>query len=460
MIIDKLKTALQSKLVVPYVFLFGLFFWLLDLNSLVVCALVLLVAVILLVCDDVKNIFCPVIYAGFFIKDILASANWVVYVACAVVALAAFVTFTVRKIREKGKTLKFGKVFFPLLVFDVGFLLGGIIGNFNILAFAATFGLCAVMLLLYFIAINFTDGIDEYLPFLFTCGAAFISVQICLNSVIHSGDLTKIFAYEYAKGSWASAEGPNTSAMFIGLGVVSALFYALKGKNGYLMIIPSCFYLFMIGVVCCRGMLLTMAIVFPAEVIYVIVKSKEKNKIIITFAVILIAVFAVNIITGDISGVFKEIVRRFTQDSSNGRLGEGGIWHWCLEKFKKYPVFGYGFISKEPVPAIRTGTQYFILAHNTAIQWIASIGIVGILLSVWFYATKYTLIFKDADGSVLLSALIIVVALSGVTEQAAAMDPFAFMLPILLLAGKEFSIEKKVKKESCADGAEQVGESA
>lgn len=460
MSIEKIKSALQSRLVVPYTFAIAFFFWLLNLSSLVVCSMVLLVACILLVCDDVKNIFCPVVYAGFFIKDIVVSANWAVYVACAVVALAAFAIFTVRKIREKGKSLKLGKMFFPLLVFDVGFLLGGIVGNFKILAFAATFGLSAVMLLLYFIATNFTRDIDEYFAFLFICGAAFISLQICANDVIASGKSSAIFSYEYVKGCWATAEGPNTSTLFLGLGAVSAMFFVLKGKNGYLMIIPSCFYLFMICVICCRGMLLTMALVFPAEVIYVIIKSKEKRKILITFSVILLTVFAANAVTGDLSDVLGKMVTRFKQEGSSGRLGEGGIWHWCLGKFKAYPAFGYGFISKEPVPTIRFETKFFILAHNTAIQWLTSIGVVGILLSVWFYVTKYMLVFKDTVNSILLSALIAVIALSGVTEQAAAMDPFVFVLPLLLLAGKEYSIEKNGKNKLRADGAEQVGETA
>lgn len=439
MVITKIKRALESPLAVPVIFAFAFALWLKELNLVCICALVLLVSAILFICDDVKNIYCPIIYAGFFIKDIVVSANWLVYVVCVIAVGASFAAATIKKSRKAGADLKLGRMFFPLVTFDVAFLLGGVIGNFNFTAFAATFGLCLVMLLLYFIAINFTENLDEFLPYLFVCGAAFASLQYCVSDVAAAGSFSGIFK----NCGWVTAEGPNTTALFLGLGAAAALGYACRKRYGYLMIFPAVFFVLMIGSICCRGMFLTMAVVLPVECVYVFIKSKQKPQIIATLCTIVAAVLLVDAFSEIVTEMWESFRNKFASNGSSGRLGEGGLWEWCINKFKEYPIFGYGFISKEPVPAIRPQTQYYILAHNTYLQWLTSTGLFGLALSVWFYVEKYAFVAKDLKNSFVISALIVVVALSGVTEQAAAMDPFAFMLPLLLLAAKEYSCQKR-----------------
>lgn len=432
---DKIKDALQSHYVVPCVFLFAFLFWLTGFTLVCISALALFVAAILLFCDDPKNIFCPVIFAGFFVKDIVVEANWAVYAVCIGVAAASFVVFVVRKVVERiknGTGVKFGKLFFPLAVFDVAFLLGGVIGNFNVTAFFATAGFCVVMLILYFIAINFTENLAEYLVFLFVCGAVYIIVQRCCYNLKEFGDIKDVF-----KTTWTSAEPPNTSAIFIALGAAGCLAIGTSRKNGFLMIIPFAVFSFYLITLCCRGVIISAAIALPPLLVYSIVGSKEKKGFLITLASVLVAFVVLELITHVGSDAVKKVIEKIKNAQSSGRLGENGLWAWCIRQFKEYPVFGYGFISKEPVPGIRPGVEYYIHAHNTALQWMVSCGVAGLLLSAWFYFEKYKLIFSGFKANAYLSGFVLIVAMSGMVDQAAAMDPFVYLLPLVILAAIE-----------------------
>ena len=81
--------------------------------------------------------------------------------------------------------------------------------------------------------------------------------------------------------------------------------------------------------------------------------------------------------------------------------------------------------------------EYYIHAHNTVLQWAVSCGVFGLLCSVWFYFEKYKLIFLGFKENAYLSCFAIIVAMSGMVDQAAAMDPFVYLLPLVILAAIE-----------------------
>lgn len=440
---EKIKNALQSPYVVPCVFLFAFLFWLAEFTLACISLLALFVAAILLFCDDPKNIFCPVIYAGFFVKDIVVESNWAVYAVCIGIAAASFIVFAVRHIIKRvksGKGVRLGKLFFPLVVLDVAFMLGGIIGNFNVGAFFATAGFCAVMLLLYFIAVNFTENLGEYLAFLFVCGAAYIIVQRSCYNLKEFGEIKEIF-----KTEWTAAEPPNTAAVFVALGAAASLALGVNRKHGYLMLIPFSVFTFYLITLCCRGVIISATITLTPLFVYSYVKSREKKGFIITLLSVLAVFVVLELTTHAGREAVKKVIEKIKQAGSSGRTGENGLWAWCIAKFKEYPIFGYGFISKDgPVPGIRPGVEYYIHAHNTVLQWAVSCGVFGLLCSVWFYFEKYKLIFLGFKENAYLSCFAIIVAMSGMVDQAAAMDPFVFLLPLVILAATENL--KKIKE--------------
>lgn len=451
MAINNIKKALQSEYVVPSVFLFAFVFWLAEFTLINVCAAALLVAAIMLFCDDVKNIFCPIFYVGFFVKDIVVEANWGVYFACIVIVCVSFAAFVARKAITDKKNFKLGKMFFPLILLDVAFLTGGIIGNFQFSTFFATLGLSFVMLLLYFIAVNFTVDLGRYFAYLFVCGAAFIVIQRYCYNLVYYKDLSEIFS----PIAWVAAEPPNTSAIYVALGLVGCLILGTDKKNGYLMLIPCVLFGFFLVTLCCRGVLLTCLAVMPPLMVYYFIKSKEKKNIIILLCSIIVVAAVVEITTHAVSLAMQKLIEKMQKaDKFSGRLGEDGLWMWCLKKFAEYPIFGFGFKSPEIVPALRQGAEYYIHAHNTLLQWMVSCGVVGLILAAWFYYEKYKLVIKGFKHSAYIPCFAIVIAMSGIVDQAAAMDPFVFLMAIISIV----AIEQVCEHSSKAKKGETLSE--
>ena len=73
------KSFLESKLMIPILFDVMLILWLFNLTYVSVLVMAIAVGAILLLCKDVKNSFLPVVYISFFINDLEAEANFILY---------------------------------------------------------------------------------------------------------------------------------------------------------------------------------------------------------------------------------------------------------------------------------------------------------------------------------------------------------------------------------------------
>ena len=72
--------------------------------------------------------------------------------------------------------------------------------------------------------------------------------------------------------------------------------------------------------------------------------------------------------------------------SGNGRQI---LWPWCWNKFKENPLFGIGFVSKDDSVPTLVSTDSIVLAHNSILQYLTSLGIIGTLMMGYFYFKKY-----------------------------------------------------------------------
>lgn len=444
MFLEKMEKTLESEWALLGIFLVAFFLWLFNQSVASVCVLVLFVCAVFLFCEDVKNIFGPVFFAGFFIKDILTTnesgetvidrTTMTIYVVCIAVAIISMISFLIINIRKNKSKIKLGGFFFPLVFADIGFILAGVVGNFNLLAMIITVAFCLAILLLYFVAVNFTKNLGEYLAFLLLFGAVFIVIEKTFYNALETGSLSKIFNQE----GWFAAESPNTAAIFVLLGIISCFYLGHEKKFGYLMLIPSVILLFFLLTLRCRGVLLTAVIILIPLIIYEFFTSKEKMQFLMTALGIVFILIIVEICSGLITKTVQQIIDKMVLGTT-GRTGDDGLWRWCFEKFKQYPIFGYGFITKngESVPSIRAGVNNFIHAHNTILQWATSTGIVGMLLMAWFYFRKYKLTLVSFKRNVFLPCFILSIAMSGMVDQAAAMDTFVFIMPIIMLAATE-----------------------
>ena len=241
---------------------------------------------------------------------------------------------------------------------------------------------------------------------------------------------------------WITAEGPNTTAIFFGMGAVCSLYLTDKSKHGYFYFIPTVFFVFMVLMTVCRGMIITIFLLLPVEFILIFRKTHNKKSYLYVLLCIITVLSLFELTFQIISDPFNIVYDKFRNSGTSGRTN--GLYEWCISKFFEHPILGYGFLSNadELVPHIRDGSRY-ILAHNTILQYLVSVGIVGSIVALYFYIEKYRLYFHDFYGTLYLIFSALVIALSGMVDQAAMTDPFIFTTSILLLSAKEKDLESK-----------------
>ena len=178
---------------------------------------------------------------------------------------------------------------------------------------------------------------------------------------------------------------------------------------------------------------ITLVAYIPLLIITIIYSPKKFNYFYSTIGIIVTLTIVIAIFFTPIYEIINSLITK-TKSGANGREI---LWPWCWEKFKENPVFGYGLLSDEPVPTVRNVVPV-VLAHNTILQWLTSLGIVGSVLMLYFYYEKYKITFIHFTMSKFyLVSIIIIIALSGMVDQAASMDVFVALFSYILIAACE-----------------------
>lgn len=386
---------------------------------------------IFLLCDNIKNVFAILFFVPFFIDDIGKNPNWVIYFICIGVGVGSIVYFLIKQLCINKKQVKKGQMFWPIIFATVAFVLGGI-ARFNIVIALITFGLCFATYALYFFALNFTKDLKNYLSYIFIIGGFLISLEILILN-FKTGNFMNSLATRQV--FWIGAESANTAAIYLLLSAISCVASGYKTQRDYLYFLLSIFFDVMIVLTFCRTVMLFTAIIMLVLYILTIIKSPNKKQ----FAWI---IGAIVIVAGVGCVVFFDQVKTlvsavFGKNILDGN-GRSELWPWCVEKFKQYPIFGYGFVADEVPPSLRAIDPQLVLAHNTPLQWLTSLGIFGSLLMIVFYYGKYKLIFKDYNKKhFCITAMLLAIELSGLLDQAATMETFMFIIPFILISAIE-----------------------
>ncbi|NCB48048.1 MAG: hypothetical protein EOM55_00230 [Clostridia bacterium] len=443
MVLNKIKSLVQSKWSMPALFAFAVFFWAIDFVGITVCVFAIYVCFVFFFCEDVKVAFAPILYIHFFVQYIFYSvANWVVYGSCIGIVVISIIYFVVKKLIESKKfktPLKKGKLFWPLVVANIAYLLGGIIGNFNILTSVVVLGFCLVSYFFYWTSINFCKDLKKYLLYLFLCGAIFISVQLLFTHLSSDDIVLSIIQRRcYRIGS----QNINVVALFLTMGMIASFAIGYKKKNDYLYFLLSLFFTLMVFFTYSRMMILLSFLPLIFFTIIMVKNSKNKRQFLITFILIFSILFLFCVIFIDnIYPLIESFIGRFT---NNFNLGRSDLWTWCFEKFLQNPIFGYGFVTTENIPSLELETKV-VMAHNTPLQFLTTLGIVGTVLICYFYFKKYQIMFKKYNKSnFFLIGIIILIELSGITDQAATMDIFIYIITLLLLSSIELNQKQSV----------------
>lgn len=446
----KLGKALESAYFAPVAIFYGLICWFFKLPIVAVGGYLAAFLLTLIFCKNVKNLFVPLIYVSYVIPDISPNPDFStdtklifygVAVGIAYISLIVFAVVRANKNKKAGTKVKKGGLAFPFLLFSAGLVLAGAIGRFNALACAVTFGFCVIVFVLYFIALNFTKDLTEALARTFLWGGAVLTFQLFLGAILTE--------YKpFVEIAFLSAQNINTFAILISLGMVSCLYFGIGKDKDWLYYLLS--FLYFLGVLetrCCMMMIISAALIIVITVFF-ITKSKKRINFLYAWLCIL-CVVGISFCFFD--ALIKPIAEKiWTKFNKNFWSGRDEIYRFAIEQFKNYPIFGYGFLASEGDPGQRGG---ILLIHDTVLQWLCSSGIVGAGLSAWFYAAKYKIAFDKRNPKRAFTVLfVLVIALSGITDQAASMDIFYFLMPLLITAAAETSF---CDKESRAEDARE-----
>lgn len=431
-ILKTIKTVLSHYAMAPVLLLFGVVCWLFGLTEFLIFSYVLIFTLILLFCDDLKNLFAMVLYVSYFIEDINWGAPVEIYIMAISVAIVALVLFLVKNLIQKRGKLSKGELFIGLSFELVALCIGGI-QRFNIIYFLATIGLFTASYVLYFIAVNFTVDFKKYLVNLLFVGAFILTFQLTIANLDYFSNVVDRYT------AWLGAQNINVVAEMFFFGTISVIYLGFGKKTDWIYWIFGIIPLFGVYMSYCRTMYF-IAVLFTAVLtVLMIIKSPNRKALIIGFSTLIALVLLICVIF--FNKIIEELAPLINKFGDNGRMNY--LWPWCWARFKEYPYFGYGLVADQHIP--NTYAKYYVvLAHNTPLQWLTSLGVVGSSIFTYFYLEKYRLTFRKMTvKKFVYISIILSLAMAGIFDQAPSMDFFMTLTPLLVIA----SFEKEEKEE-------------
>lgn len=442
----KIRKVLESQYSPYFYFAFALLCWGFGQSSIVVCGSAIYIVLILLFCNDIKNIFTPFIYISFFIEYIFTKSNWVAYGICIGLAIACFVYYMIKNILKNKENITLGRWFWGFICLIIAVLCGGLFANYKFLEKLIIISLIVFGYLLYFVSINFCSNTKLFLLRMFIIGAVAISIQLL---VLYSKTGDFLSAVIYRQILYIGTQNINPTSIFLGLGMISALGLGNKHKFDYLFFLVGTYLALSICLTFCRTNIALSLLFYIVLSLWCFIKSENKIEFAIVVSIISLILFG---FSKQLSILLGSVVDKF-EVGANGR---NNLWPWCIDQFKEHPLFGVGFLSDERVPGIISPVS-IIMAHNSLLQFLTSMGIFGCVLGGVFYFLKYKILFtKPVKDNTFMIALIIFVALTGTTDQAATMDAFVFFLNVLTISSVENYCEHSNKEQKLFDTLNKI----
>lgn len=423
----------------PVVLLIGLLGWAFNIDFVSVPMLCVFAGLVLFFCDDVKNVFIIVFAIPFLPNKIEGQADFIVLGAGVAFFFIAVIFFLVKHLAVKKTSVKKGKLFWGFVASLVAYLLGGVWGYFNPLNALIILVLTCATYFLYWVAINFTTDFRKFINYVFIAIGVLLGFQLLVSYIRVEGPLFSAITQKSVV--WIGLQNINVVAIYFMLAMVSTFQLALKNKYDYLLTLAGLIFFVLVYFTYSRmGLLLCVVLMIPC-VIYVFIKSSNKKIFLI------IAGVGVALVGAGVAVFWSKISQLFSHYLTYGFSGNGrdSLWPWCWQKFIENPIFGIGFKS-ENVPGVSANT--FVLAHNTVLQYLVSVGIVGSLLMLYYFVERYRIIFSNFNEIKLFNLFhVLVIALSGITDQSPACDVFMICMAISLVAIAEIDSAENVKKE-------------
>lgn len=279
-----------------------------------------------------------------------------------------------------------------ILAMDVAFLLNGLFSNgytpLNLL-YGTLFGL--TITLVYFVTLSMLDGSKDataYACKTLVCTSYVALIQTIISAVQMYFSQESLFHYSYVLEQnllrrqvlgWGL---PTIIGAVMVLGIPAAMFLAKNRKCSFLSYISALLLLAGTLLVSARGAMMIGALFFLVCVLIGCFKGKNRRAMrIYTLSLCLLLIgVALYIHTKVISlpDLFSELfsLLRFNIIGEDSRLD---LFRNGLEDFLRAPLMGVGIDDGAFAPDVLTNNVYSRMYHNTAIQFFASMGLVGVV---------------------------------------------------------------------------------
>ncbi len=387
---QKIKAFLESPWAVAVMCALCFLTWIFRLEWLAFFILIAVCFVTFIFCDSLNLVFCAIFALPFFSRF-----NPIIILFANLLAIIYYFwkhrgkVILSKKANSSNQTdvkiYRLGNLFFPLIIADVAFILAGCFGYFDVNRLFKIILTCVATHFLYFIAINCSKNLADYLLksiiiLAFSAISQFVFLCLCTKSPISA-----ILSREV---QWISSMSINHCALLAGLGIF-ACFYIFENTHKqwqiaiYILVV---IYLF-VGMLLtnCRAVFLSV-IPILLFIVYKLFAKYGKRKY-FWWGVGCLALIALLLI------LISETIRNFVYNILlRGFSGSGReeLWPWCWDKFISSPIFGIGFMT-DVIPPSTVG--YIVACHNTILQWLTSTGVVGTILVIPFYIQKYWTFF-------------------------------------------------------------------
>lgn len=400
--IDYVNKFIQSDWFILFTAVLVFIGWCFNAWVPLLCVLVAISTLPLFFGKDTKHLLVILMMFTFIISTDRHALNSFAPLLALVVVLFAGIIFNLIRFRRGRENWEFMhptkiKGFHcTLIALIIPFALGGAGSPYeHPLAVVAALALIIVMALGYtfFMATNRDSedkaNLPQYLNKILFVSGILISLQFIVYFA-KMGDLETIKQAILQKDINLGWAGKNNVAPTLAMCIPAGFYFSLKkSKLSPVFVLVSLFEYALLMFTGSRGTILFTTLAIPAMIIYTAVKTENKVAFGITVCTAFaVAVFLVAYFGEFMTGIIQNIIGRGLD--SAGRTD--GLYPEAFETFKNWPIFGAGWDYKLGEFAGDSYTPYWY--HSTALQVLATMGIVGVITFVFFYFWRYrTLLF-------------------------------------------------------------------
>lgn len=439
----KLKTFINSNYALAIISVISCFFWLLGVGFVTVVTLSVYVILAFIFChDDLKALLLPVLSMSLMFSNL--TTGFTIVLVTVLIVVAVLVGFLIYKIFIQKQCMKKGKLFWAYVLVLIANALAGIIGHFELRAFIITLGLGLLLYFLYWFALNFIHDYKKYFAYCLIFLALIVAFQLIVGYA-RSENLKLAFENKFIRVGSGQINGP---ALFIVAGIVASYFLATGSSKKGLKVFYFFVALFLDIVLLFTFSRMSLIVGAIANVIYLIVLFRQSNrkKLIITVLItILIVAFVLCVV------FYRQICNTFHFYISTGLNGREDLWPWCFNMFKRNPIFGVGFITRDiasatgsTLPIAGNGAYVQIMAHNTILHYLTCTGVVGLILNIPFYIKKYQTVCSNFNSYKLFCLInVLCIEFASLMDTAGTCNLFNMILLYFTLGVAEKNLEEK-----------------